>query len=160
MTDAGLVLRLPSLSEEDEFLSAHGATSPGCPFFLHYYDEGMQFSRYLELLAEIGEGRGVEEDHVPSTFLFAFLGHRIVGRTSIRHRLTPKLERVGGHIGYVVVPEFRRRGFATEILRMSLLIARDRLGIQRARLTCDANNVASIRTIKKNGGVLEDEIAV
>lgn len=43
---------------------------------------------------------------------------------------------------------------------MSLLIARDELGIQRARLTCDANNEASIRTIEKNGGVLEDEIPV
>jgi len=159
MTNSGLVLRRPRVAEEDEFLSAHRATSPGCPFFLHYYSEGMPFSRYLEILSEIEEGRGVEEDHAPSTFLFAFSGLRIVGRTSIRHRLTPTLERVGGHIGYVVVPEFRRRGFATEILQMSLRIARDRLGIRKARLTCDADNWASIRTIEKNGGVLEDVIA-
>ena len=35
------------------------------------------------------------------------------------------LERVAGHIGYVVVPEFRRQGYATEMLRLSLQIARD-----------------------------------
>lgn len=39
------------------------------------------------------------------TLLFAFVGTRIVGRVSIRHSLNPFLERVGGHIGYVVVPQ-------------------------------------------------------
>jgi predicted acetyltransferase len=62
------------------------------------------------------------------------------------------------HIGYVVVPEFRRRGHATAMLRRSLEIVRRDLGIDRVLLTCDDDNVASIRTIEKNGGVLENVV--
>src|SRR5437763_1123439 len=47
-----LVLRVPRQSEEAEFLRAHRATSPTARHFLHYYEEGMPFRRYLEVLAE------------------------------------------------------------------------------------------------------------
>jgi predicted acetyltransferase len=97
--------------------------------------------------------------HAPSTFLFAFLGEWLVGRASIRHRLTPRLERLGGHIGYVVVPEFRGKGCATEILRQSLVLLHQRVGLRRALLTCDEDNAASRRVIEKNGGVLEDVVS-
>ena len=116
----------------------------------------MPFRRYLDVLAAHARGENLPANHVPSTFLFAFVGSRIVGRGSIRHSLTPFLERVGGHIGYAVVPEFRRMGCATESLRQSLLIARAPLGLDRALLTCDDDNVGSIRTIEKNGGILEN----
>ena len=43
-----LILRLPREDEEDEFLRVHRATSPAYPSFLHYYQEGMPFRRYLE----------------------------------------------------------------------------------------------------------------
>lgn len=154
-----LVLRLPTTDEEEEFLRAHRATSPGVPNFLHYYEEGMPFGRYLEVLAEQARGENVLPGHVASTFLFAFEGSRIVGRVSIRHSLNAYLERVGGHIGYTVVPEFRRRGVATEILRQTLIIARDRFGLRRVLVTCDDDNAGSIRTIEKNGGVLESVVA-
>jgi len=85
-----------------------------------------------------------------------FDASRIVGRAAIRHELNDFLLRVGGHIGYAVVPEFRRRGYATTILRRSLEIARQRLGISPVLVTCDDDNVGSIRTIEKNGGVLEN----
>jgi predicted acetyltransferase len=154
---AELTLRRPTLDEEEEFLRAHRSTSPEVPSFLHYYEEGMAFGRYLDVLAEQETGIDLPTPrHVPSTFLFAFVGNRIVGRASIRHRLNPFLERLGGHIGYVVVPEFRRRGWATEILRQSLVIARERCGVGRVLVTCDDDNVGSIRTIEKNGGVLEN----
>ena len=151
-----LVLRVPKESEEEEFLRAHRATSPTAPQFLHHYEEGMSLRRYLEVLAEREKGDNLQAGHVPSTFLFAFAGARIVGRVTIRHALTPVLERVGGHIGYVVVPQFRRKGCATEMLRQSLRIARERFGLHRVLVTCDDDNIGSIRTIEKNGGMLED----
>lgn len=153
-----LTLRLPGEDEEDEFLRAHRSTSPEVPYFLHFYKDGMRFLDYLQVLADQRRGTNLPLDRVPSTFLFAFVGARIVGRLSIRHSLNAFLERVGGHIGYVVVPEFRRRGYATEILRQGLQIAGENLGMRRALVTCDDDNVGSIRTIEKNGGVLESVI--
>jgi predicted acetyltransferase len=82
-----LTLRLPRQDEEEEFLRAHRATSPEVPYFLHYYKEGMPLSAYLELLGERERGIDLPPNHVPSTFLFAFVGPRIVGRASIRHSL-------------------------------------------------------------------------
>jgi predicted acetyltransferase len=153
-----LLLRLPTPAEEQEFLRAHRATSPEVPYFLHFYSDGLRFSDYLELLAQQRSGANLPADRIPSTFLFAFVGARIVGRVSIRHWLNESLERVGGHIGYVVVPEFRRRGYATEMLRQALELARQQLNIRRVLLTCDDDNVGSIRTIEKNAGKLADVI--
>jgi predicted acetyltransferase len=69
------------------------------------------------------------------------------------------LERVGGHIGYVVVPELRRQGHATVMLRLALGVAHDQLGLARVLVTCDDDNVGSIRTIEKNGGILENIVS-
>jgi predicted acetyltransferase len=149
---SNLTLRWPREDEEEEFMRAHRATSPDYPSFLHFYSEGMPFRRYLEVLAE--------QDHVAETFLFAFAGSRIVGRTAIRHSLNESLARVGGHIGYVVVPEFRRQGYATVILRLSLQIARTKCaGADHVLVTCDDDNVGSIRTIERNGGILESVVS-
>jgi predicted acetyltransferase len=158
VTGTNLVLRRPRLDEAAELLRAHRATTPEVPNFLHYYEEGMPLRRYLEVLEERERGVNLPPDHVPSTFLFGFKGDRIVGRVSIRHSLNDYLLRVGGHIGYVVVPEFRRQGHATTILRLAVEFARDSLGVDRVLVTCDDDNIGSIRTIEKNGGVLEDVV--
>jgi predicted acetyltransferase len=154
-----LVLRRPRLDEEDEFMRAHRATTPGDPNFLHHFDEGMSLGRYLDILDERERGVNLPPDQVPASCLFAFDGDRIVGRVSIRHRLSDGLRRAGGHIGYVVVPEFRRQGYATAMLRLALQFAHDRIGLDRVLVTCDDDNVGSIRTIEHNGGVLEDVVS-
>src|SRR4030095_12729101 len=128
------------------------------PVSLHRLSH-MPFRGYLEVLAEQEFCVNMPSaNHVPSTFLFAFVGNRIVARASIRHSLNEFLHRVGGHIGYVVVPEFRRQGYATAILGQSLLIARDKCGLHRILVTCDDDNIGSIRTIEKNGGILENVV--
>jgi predicted acetyltransferase len=153
-----LVLRLPGSSEEPEFLRARQATAQSVPNFLHYHEVGMSFGRYLEVLAERERGQNLPADQAPCTFLFAFDGSRIVGRVSIRHTLSPALGRWSGHIGYVVIPEYRRQGYGTAILRQALRIARQKLGLTRVLVTCDDDNVGSARVIEKNGGVLENII--
>jgi len=95
------------------------------------------------------------EGHVPSTTLWWVDGAEYFGRLAIRHRLTARLLEKGGHIGYDVRPSARRKGHATAMLRAALPLAYD-LGIEKALVTCNVDNVASARVIEANGGVRED----
>ncbi|MBQ4579333.1 MAG: GNAT family N-acetyltransferase [Clostridia bacterium] len=79
---------------------------------------------------------------------------RIVGMIDVRHRLNEFLAEYGGHIGYSVRPEERRKGYAKHMLSLALQEAR-KLSIPRVLITCDEDNIASARTIEANGGTFE-----
>lgn len=116
-------------------------------------DEG--FAAYVaEKIAE--RHRVADPGWVLCTNLWWADGDEYIGRMSIRHELNDWLAEVGGHIGYDVRRSRRREGHATAMLAAALVIARD-LGVDRALLTCDDDNVASRLVIERNGGVLEDE---
>ena len=78
----------------------------------------------------------------------------IVGCVELRHALNESLATIGGHIGYSVCPKERKKGYATRMLTLILQEARE-FGIDKVLLTCDADNIASMKTIVKNGGVPE-----
>ena len=152
MRHMDLVLRRLRLDDESAFVRAHQAFTETDDFvFGLNYTPGMPWPRYVTLRADMERGRQLPPGWVPSTFMVAEVDGIIVGRASIRHRLDPFLERIGGHIGYGVVPEHRARGYATEILRQSLAVIRS-LGVARVLVTCDATNHASRRVIKRCGG--------
>ncbi len=117
-------------------------------------EPGLTWAGYLRQLADHKSGRNLPDHLVPSTFLVAGVDGQIVGRVSIRHELNDFLRIRGGHIGYGVLPQFRRRGYATEILRQALVVARS-LGIDRVLITCDDGNLASSRVIESCGGKLD-----
>jgi predicted acetyltransferase len=152
-----LGLRAPRPDDEAEARTAHAElAASGFDFLLA--EEGIPWEQYLSGVDRERRGIGLAEGRVPATMLFAVADDLIVGRVHIRHALTPALLRVGGHIGYAVRPAWRGRGFATEMLRQGLAVLRD-LGVTRALVTCDDDNVGSIRTIERNGGVLEEVFA-
>ncbi|NHI20332.1 GNAT family N-acetyltransferase [Phycicoccus endophyticus] len=96
--------------------------------------------------------------HVPCTFFWVVDDgdpDTYLGSISVRHRLTPFLLELGGHVGYSVRPSARRRGVATAALRASFPVC-TALGIDPALVTCDEDNLGSARVIETNGGVLED----
>ncbi len=78
---------------------------------------------------------------------------RVLGRIALRHELNEQLEKFGGHIGYEVRPSARRQGLATEMLAQLLKTPKAK-SIGRLLLTCAPDNLASNKTIQKNGGVL------
>lgn len=82
----------------------------------------------------------------------------LIGLLSIRHSLNrPDLKKYAGNIGYSVRPSERRKGYATNILKIGIDVCRE-LGIENALLICGEDNVASTRVIKKNGGVLHERV--
>jgi predicted acetyltransferase len=96
---------------------------------------------------------------VASTFFWitdgAHGGGDLIGFLNLRHTLNDWLLEEGGHIGYSICPSRRREGHATRALALAVRHAAE-LGIERALVTCDDDNVASARTIEKCGAVLED----
>ena len=83
--------------------------------------------------------------------------NKLVGITDIRKELTDFLYNYGGNIGYSVILDERRKGYATEMLRQLLPKCKE-LNINRVLLACDKENIASSKTIIANGGVLENEV--
>jgi predicted acetyltransferase len=88
---------------------------------------------------------------VPATIFWYVSGEHYLGTLVVRHRLTPDLERAGGHVGYHVVTPWQRQGHATAMLAAGLGECR-RLGLDRVLLTCDRGNEPSRRVILANGG--------
>jgi predicted acetyltransferase len=114
------------------------------------------FDAFLDRLDACSRGEGLPDGFVPHSTFWLVRDEEVVGVSNLRHTLTDALRREGGHIGYGVRPSARRSGFATELLRCTLIESR-RLGIARALVTCAKENVASARTILSNGGVLVSE---
>lgn len=156
MTSA-LLLRPVRVEDESAMTAGQAAMAADDFVFALLYDDGQPFPSYVEMLDRHRRGLDLPEGLVPATFLVAEVDGEVVGRTSIRHELNDFLRREGGHIGYGVLPAYRRRGFATEILRQSLVVARA-AGVDRVLVTCDDDNTGSISVIEANGGRLDPDL--
>ncbi|MFJ4775212.1 GNAT family N-acetyltransferase [Streptomyces sp. NPDC088762] len=97
----------------------------------------------------------VEQGRVHATYWWIAEDDTFLGAIDLRHHLNAFLLDAGGHIGYSVRPSARGHGLATWALGAVLHEARI-MGMDRVLLTCDPGNAASVRTIERNGGVLED----
>ncbi len=82
---------------------------------------------------------------------------KVVGVIQIRHCFNEFLEKYAGHIGYSVCPTERRKGYATQMLRLALPACKA-LGLDRVLISCVEGNEGSKRTILRNGGVYESTV--
>ena len=153
-----VILRYPNLADEAVLRLAHAELdADGSNFLLDAYKPEDQFSDYIQRVQNSIVGKNMLPGYVRADFYVAVENGEIVGRSSIRHELNDWLFQFGGHIGYAVRPGFRLKGFATQILGLSLQRAKQ-LGINRVLMTCNDDNLGSIKVIEKHGGELENRV--
>lgn len=152
-----LDLRRLDALDADHARAAHAELAAEGFAFLPFVVDDEPWDAYLARIERWRRGDGAPAWVVPWTDLFGVVDGVLVGRVQVRHRLTERLDRVGGHVGYGVRPAFRRHGYATGLLRAGLTEARAR-GIDPALVTCDDLNAGSAAVVTRCGGVLEDVV--
>lgn len=86
--------------------------------------------------------------------------NKIVGSIELRHHIEcPHLKLWGGHIGYSVRPSERRKGYGTEMLRQTVIKAKE-IGLPKVMVTCAEDNLKSEGTILAGGGIYEKSVEV
>lgn len=150
-----LEIRRLRSTDELAFGAATAAWDQAAAFRWTSPQSGQSFADWVALLARHEKGLDLPEGFVPYTNLFGFIGGTLVARASVRHELNEFLLNYAGHIGYAVIPAHRRRGYATQMLEASLREV-GKLGVPRALVTCDEDNLGSALTIEGRGGVFED----
>lgn len=100
------------------------------------------------------------KDFAQSTLYFMIDSDgRIYGAIHLRHELNNGLLQRGGHIGYGIRPCERRKGYASTMLGLLLKLIKPK-SYERVLATCDDDNIASIKTIERNNGILQDKVMV
>lgn len=110
-------------------------------------------TEYFAKLRHWASGKDLPSHIVQESEFWLVREKRVLGVIRLRHRLNEVLSLEGGHIGYDIRPSERGKGYATAMLRMTLERARE-IGLKKVMLTCDDDNIASIKVIENNGGNL------
>lgn len=155
-----MAIILRELTEHDESAFFEGmklweGESPH--WYTFSWKPGMSYQEMHAILVKESAGIDLRPERVPHSMLYAFLDGKIVGRVSVRHQLNEMLRYRGGHIGYAVAKDYRRRGYATEMVRQSLVFCR-KLGLQSIMVTCSDSNEASWKVIERFDGKLQDKV--
>lgn len=117
-------------------------------------DKTDSYEEWLKTVTANTKPGTVNSDWVVTDTFFAVNDEdRIVGIIDLRHSLNDFLKDFG-NCGYSVRPSERNRGYATEMLRQILAIAKE-AGLKEIHLSVEKDNEPSIKTILKNGGVYE-----
>lgn len=149
--------RLPELIDKDSIISyiedhyAHHEKSLSA-------SNGLTSSEYEEWVERMHSNVVVPDEVWGKSYTYlAFDNDKLVGILSVRFDLPDELVQKYGHIGYGVKPSERQKGYATKMLRYALDECR-KLGLNKVVLGCYKDNVASAKTIMKNGGKLVREV--
>ncbi len=111
------------------------------------------YTAWLRLVRGNTRRETVHPGWVPADTLLAIRrsDRKMVGIIDIRRELNGFLRNCGGHIGYGVRPSERRKGYATQMLRLALTHCLQ-LGLTGILISCHQDNIASRRTIEACGG--------
>ncbi|MBN2794683.1 MAG: GNAT family N-acetyltransferase [Clostridia bacterium] len=98
----------------------------------------------------------LKDGFVPAELYFLVEEDKIIGAIHLRLSLNDFLLKHGGHIGYGVRPDERKKGYADLMMHLINPIL-EKHHLDKVLLTCDEDNIGSNKTIQKHGGILENQ---
>lgn len=121
--------------------------------------ERMDYGEWLQYLSNVSKKETCPEGIVPAYEMIYVDDDetKVYGMINMRLELNDMLLKFGGHIGYSVSPDERRKGHAKAMLSRALEFYKE-WGYEKVLITCNKNNIASQKTIESAGGVLENII--
>lgn len=125
---------------------------------LDRYLENSTYDEWLgKVLADI-DIANVPQSRVPALTYFYVREEddEIVGMINLRLAVNEFIKKEGGHIGYCIRPNERRKHYATDMLSEALKVY-DTLSIKEVIVTCDKSNTASANVIKNCSGELVEQ---
>ncbi|MFB0920459.1 MAG: GNAT family N-acetyltransferase, partial [Oscillospiraceae bacterium] len=142
---------------KEEMIAAGNADMDGCGFLQNYttLDEWLKFLNSFADKNNLDPKLGFVEGS--QYLLVDDERHKILGMVNLRHELNDFLLRAGGHIGYSIRPDERRKGYGKKQLQLALEKMAE-LGVRKVLVTCNWDNMASARIIEFCGGILENEV--
>lgn len=152
-----VLLKELSIKESKEIYDMALEIGPGENGFVNslYTASEDAFSEKILRYHDMARGLNLESPLVPQTIYWLYIDGYPSGYGKLRHYLNGKLLEHGGHIGYVIRPSCRNKGFGKLILR-ELLSRASEMNIDNVLLTCDEVNMPSRKIIEANKGLLTE----
>lgn len=114
---------------------------------------------FKDFLLELEKSKNIKniKPHLVNQTTYMMFGenNRVLGGVNIRHELNDNLLKHGGHIGALIRPSERKKGYATLMISLALEKCKE-LGIDKVLITCREENIGSKKAIEKNGGKYEN----
>jgi len=112
----------------------------------------LQFEEFLKNRID-EESIELTEEVAPKITYIMYVNDYPVGEIAIRPKLNQYLLEHSGNIGYKIRPTERKNGYGKIMLKLALDKCRE-LGINEPLIQCNNKNIASLKTIESNNGVL------
>ena len=125
--------------------------------YLKYHTE-QYYNEMIERVEEVERGENLGEYASSSTYwLYDDEANKILGASNLRHYLTEEGLKTWGHIGYGIRPSERNKGYATKLLELTLIEAKNR-NIDKVLLGAYVGNIASWKVMEKCNSIYENTV--